>query len=76
MESISIVRATSAKVSDMRIELKRNSLIIVPETDQDKAFLEDSIGLKTDGDKVDIRRVAEVKMGFKNDGEFVLKVGA
>ena len=34
----------------MKLKISRNSLEVVPENEQDDAFLEDTLGLKKDGD--------------------------
>ena len=41
----------------MNFELDRWGLVITPESEQDVAFLEDTMGLKQDGDYVKLRRV-------------------
>lgn len=60
----------------MRLELKRTALIIVPENDQDKAFIEDTLNLKTDGTNVQLVRVNDVSMGFADSKTYVLKIGS
>lgn len=60
----------------MRLELKRTSLIIVPETDQDRAFIEDTLSLKDEGAEIKLARVSDVSMGFKSTDAFVLKIGS
>lgn len=39
----------------MKIQAKRDELRIVPETEQDLAFLEDTLGLIKDGDAVPLK---------------------
>ncbi len=58
----------------MKLELKRNSLIIIPESDQDNAFIEDSLGLLQNGAKIEAEKVNDINLGFKSDSKFVLKI--
>lgn len=39
----------------MKIEARRDELKIVPETEQDMAYLEDTLGLVKDGDVVKLK---------------------
>lgn len=41
----------------MQLRIDRHTLIIVPETDQDIAFLEDTLLMKNDGDVLKFERV-------------------
>lgn len=49
-------------------------MIIIPETDQDNAFIEDSLGMSLNGAKIDAEKVNDVNLGFKSDSKFVLKI--
>lgn len=40
----------------MRIELHRKSIRIISESPQDAAFIEDSLGLKNNGDFIELKR--------------------
>jgi hypothetical protein len=40
----------------VKIEVKRHSLLIIPETPQDEAWLEEVLGLKKDGDTAPLVR--------------------
>lgn len=42
----------------MKFEIKRDGIYIIPETEQDKAYIEDTMGLKNKGDFVELERVA------------------
>lgn len=57
----------------MRLDLKRDAILIIPESDVDQAFIEDSLGLKRDGDTLTLKRVEEVALGYKRPDSFVLK---
>ena len=57
----------------MTIELKRNCLLIVPENDHDRAFIEDTLKLKNDKDSVILRRINNVSLGFAEGDKYVLK---
>jgi hypothetical protein len=51
----------------MKIEFDRFTLRIVPENEQDVAFIEDTMGLCEDGSEVSIERIdsENIKMGFR-----------
>ena len=53
----------------MQFELDRWGVIITPETDQDVAFLEDTMGLKEHGDYVKLHRINS----SKSTSQFVLE---
>lgn len=55
----------------MRIEVKKDGMIIVPESDIDKAFIEDSMELKNN-DSVVFTRINDVGLGFENKENYVL----
>jgi hypothetical protein len=57
----------------MRIEVRQKCLLIIPECDQDSAFIEDSLGVKT-GEELKVTKVPDVKMGFVNNDSYVLKI--
>lgn len=57
----------------MRIDIKRNCLLIIPETDQDNAYLEETLGIKT-GEEVKVSKITDVKMGFAQNDSWVLKI--
>ena len=57
----------------MKIELKRDYLVIIPENFQDNAFVEDTLGLKKDGNTILLKRVNDVKLGFADNEMYVLK---
>lgn len=54
----------------MKLELKRNSIVIIPETDQDKSFISDSVGTKN----IKTEKVNAVSLGFHSEDDFVLKI--
>ena len=58
----------------MRIEIKRDCLLIVPEDARDVAFVEDTLGLTKNGEILGIKRVNDVTMGFQNGEKFVLRL--
>lgn len=57
----------------MRIEIKRNCLVIIPECEQDTSFIEDTLNVKT-GEELNIIKVKDVSLGFTKDESFVLKI--
>lgn len=57
----------------MKLELRREGMVIIPENDQDKAYLEDTIGIKENGHKVEAERVCDVALGFESK-LYVLKI--
>lgn len=59
----------------MKIELKRNNLVIIPENFQDSAFIEDTLGMKKDGDIITLKRVNDIQLGFASSDQYVLKSG-
>lgn len=59
---------------NMRLEIKRNHLLLVPENEQDRAFIEDTLGLTKNGETIGIKRVNDVALGFQSDDKFVLKL--
>jgi hypothetical protein len=58
----------------MRLELKRNALLIIPEGDQDQAFIEDSLGLKANGASLPVARINNVTLGYADNKAYVLKI--
>lgn len=60
----------------MKLQINRDSISIIPETDQDKAFIEDTLSLKESGDKISLTRINEVGLGFgENKNNFSLMLG-
>lgn len=57
----------------MKLEIKRDALLVIPENDQDRAFLEDTLQCAKPGDLLQLERVSNVTLGFAKDDEFVLK---
>ena len=57
----------------MKIEIKRDAILIVPESDQDRAFIEDSLGLSKNGQSIAFDRVDNVALGYAKTDEFCLK---
>lgn len=58
----------------MKVEIKRESLLIIPESEQDRAFIEDTLGLSKTESKLEIERINDVSLGFQSDDKFVLKI--
>ena len=58
----------------MKIDLKRDAILIIPESDQDRAFIEDTLKLTKSGDSVSVHRIDDVILGFAKPETFVLKV--
>ena len=54
----------------MQLRINRRTLLIIPETDQDTAFIEDSLGMKEDGDVIRFERIDD---GTKNWVRFRLE---
>ena len=40
----------------MRMEVERNRILIIPENEQDKAYIEDTLFLKNKGDEIVCKR--------------------
>ena len=40
----------------MRFEIRRHGIAVIPETKEDEAYIEDTLGLRRDGDAVLLRR--------------------
>lgn len=57
----------------MLLDIKRDCIIIKPENPMDEAFLTDTLGVKT-GEELSIKKVIDVKLGFKDDSSWVLKI--
>ena len=51
----------------MKIEFDRFTIRIIPENEQDVAFIEDTMGLHEDGSEISIERIdsENIKMGFR-----------
>ena len=56
----------------MKVEIKRKQLVVEPENEQDRAFIEDTLGLKTKDSTLVLKRVDSVKLGFAKPDEYVL----
>lgn len=59
----------------MRIELRRDALLVITESDQDRAFIEDTLGIKNGGDSIPLIRINNVTSGFQQSDTYVLKAG-
>jgi len=59
----------------MKLEIKRKTLLIIPENDQDISFIEDTLGVTKNGEKTSLERVNDVSLGFNHNDKFVLKLG-
>ncbi len=57
----------------MRLELKRDALLIIPENDADRAYIEDTLKLQSDTDSLTLSRVADVAFGYTKSDAYVLK---
>lgn len=57
----------------MKLDLKRDALLIIPETEQDRAYVEDTLGMKTAGAQISLERVADVTLGYAKLDSYVLK---
>lgn len=57
----------------MKLNINKDSLVIIPENPQDEAFIEDSLQLKDNGDKLIVEKVYDVMTGFKSD-KYSLKI--
>ena len=62
----------------MKMVIERERIVILPENDQDKAYIEDTLGLKEEGETIPCKRVAsmglprsiaylEIKGGHEDD---------
>lgn len=60
-------------VSCMKLDLRREALLIIPENDQDRAFIEDTLGLKRSGARIALTRVPDVELGYVKGDRYVLK---
>ena len=57
----------------MKLEIKKNSLVIIPENPHDETFITDSLKLEKQGDSLKAERVDDIAVGFKND-KFCIKI--
>ncbi len=57
----------------MKLDLKRDALLIIPECDADRAYIEDTLGFKVDGTKITLARVCDVALGYSKTDTYVLK---
>ncbi len=57
----------------MRLELKRDALLIIPESDADRAYIEDTLKIRTDDDALTLGRVTDVAFGYNKTDSYVLK---
>jgi len=57
----------------MRVEIKRDSMIIVPESDLDRAFIEDTLGMRDCDATISFSRFCDVAMGYHKADSYVLK---
>jgi hypothetical protein len=60
----------------MRLDLKRDGIVIVPENEQDRAYLEDTLHAKKSGTQIKASRVDDVALGYSKPESFVVKVEA
>jgi hypothetical protein len=51
----------------MKIQIERNHISIIPESEQDRSYLEDTLGLKENGMFINLRRINEVALGLGED---------
>ena len=58
----------------MKLEIRRDAIIILPESPQDDSFIEDTLGFKQNGAKLEVERINEVTMGYTQNDRFVLKI--
>jgi hypothetical protein len=58
----------------MKLETKRGALIVSPENDADRAFIEDTLGATSNGGELSIVRVDDVALGFQKPESFCLKI--
>jgi hypothetical protein len=40
----------------MKFEIRRDGIVVIPENDQDRAYIEDTLGLKKDGEYILLTR--------------------
>ncbi len=57
----------------MRLDLKRDALLIVPESDADRAYIEDTLGLINEGSHIELARICDVTLGYAKTDTYVLK---
>ncbi len=57
----------------MRLDLKRDAILIIPETDADRAYIEDTLGLKANDAHIVLTRVCDVSLGYAKTDSYVLK---
>jgi len=53
----------------MKIELDRWTIKIIPENEQDVAFIEDTMGLYKDGQTIEIERIDDDRGGFRLESD-------
>ncbi len=57
----------------MKLDLKRDALLIIPESDADRAYIEDTLGLDANGAHAVLTRVCDVALGYAKADLYVLK---
>lgn len=48
----------------MRMEINRHRIRIVPENEMDVAYIEDTLGLKKEGDMISLKRISPIGLSF------------
>jgi hypothetical protein len=48
----------------MKFELERKRILIIPQTEEDEAYIEDTLGLTKAGDSILLKRINAYNVGF------------
>ena len=57
----------------MKLDLKRDAILIIPESEADRAYIEDTLGFKTDNAQCALKRICDIQLGFQKPETYVLK---
>lgn len=41
----------------MRLEINRKGILVIPNSEEDEAYIEDTLGLLNDGDSIPLKRI-------------------
>lgn len=59
----------------MKVEIRRRALWIIPENEQDKAFIEDTLGMTGAGETLRVKRINSVsRLYCSKTDSFILKL--
>lgn len=56
----------------MKLDIKRHCIVLSPDDDKDRAFIEDTLGLTENGMHIKLERINNIEMGFGKVDTFAL----